>query len=70
MKPSTAKLMFILAALVLAAATFMSYEALVEAYGSSSPYYSRTTKMDKWTDPWPEVVLIDLMALTAAATLI
>lgn len=62
--------MLALAALVLSGAIFMSYGALVEAYGSGPPYYSRTTNMDKWSDPLPEVVLLDLGALAVAAALI
>lgn len=71
MRPSNFKiLMFILAALTLSGASFVNYEALVEAYGSGPPYYSRTTNMDKWNDPLPELILLDLGALAVAAALI
>lgn len=69
MKASLAALMFVLAAMVLAAATFVSYEALIEAYGSGPPYYSRTTNMEKWTDPLQDVALLYLAALTLAVAL-
>jgi len=32
---------------------------LNEAYGSGEPYYSRTTNMDKWTDPLPVLATVD-----------
>jgi uncharacterized membrane protein len=36
---------------------------LCEAYGDGPPYYSRTTNMDKWTNPMPVVAVIDVMAV-------
>jgi hypothetical protein len=32
--------------------------ALMEAYGSGAPYYSRTTNMDKWASPMPFVMIV------------
>ncbi|MGF6700336.1 hypothetical protein OKW38_004948 [Paraburkholderia sp. MM5496-R1] len=32
---------------------------LDEAYGSGEPYYSRTTNMDKWSDPLPVLAVVD-----------
>jgi len=32
---------------------------LQEAYGGGPPYYSRTTNMDKWTNPLPTLGIID-----------
>lgn len=37
--------------------------ALIEAYGSGPPYYSGTTNMDKWTSPWPYVVVVAGVAI-------
>lgn len=65
-----AYLMASCAVLVLVAATFVSYEALTEAYGSGPPYYSRSTNMDKWYDPLPEVVIGDLLASMLAAAFV
>jgi hypothetical protein len=62
--------MFVPAALLLAGAAFVSYEALVEAYGSGAPYYSRTTNMDKWRNPLPEIVFADLLVAAVAGVLV
>lgn len=41
---------------------------LQEAYGGGPPYYSRTTNMDKWTNPLPTLGIIDgITALIVAA---
>jgi hypothetical protein len=40
---------------------------LFEAYGSGEPHYSRTTNMDKWTDPLPVLYATD--TVTAALTI-
>jgi hypothetical protein len=62
--------MFVPAAFLLAGAAFVSYEALVEAYGAGAPYYSRTTNMDKWRNPLPEIVLADLFVAAVAGVLV
>ncbi|PMS12739.1 hypothetical protein FNF07_28540 [Trinickia caryophylli] len=36
---------------------------LHEAFGSGSPYYSRKTNMDKWTDPRPTLLVVDIGVL-------
>lgn len=40
---------------------------LIEAYGSGEPYYSRTTNMDKWTNPLPALCATD--TVTVALTI-
>ena len=55
--------------LVLAVAAFISYEAITEAYGSGPPYYSRTTNMDKWSNPLPALLLGDAAAILVAGLL-
>jgi hypothetical protein len=55
-----------LAALVVLVATF-NFTNLTEAYGSDPPYYSRTTNMDKWTDPLPVLTVIDAATVVAVA---
>ncbi|MBN3805553.1 hypothetical protein GXB81_21225 [Paraburkholderia sp. Ac-20336] len=40
---------------------------LNEAYGSGEPYYSRTTNMDKWSDPLPVLAVVDGVAVLAVA---
>lgn len=37
---------------------------LNEAYGSGPPYYSRTTNMDKWSDPLPLLALVDVITIS------
>ena len=58
-----------LGALVLAVAGFVTYESLSEAYGAGAPYYSRTTNMDKWSDPLPELLIGDSVAIIVAVFL-
>ena len=58
-----------LALMVLTGAAFVNYEALTEAYGAGPPYYSRTTNMDKWSDPLPELIAGDAIALLVAGLL-
>jgi hypothetical protein len=36
---------------------------LIEAYGSGAPYYSRTTNMDKWTNPLPVLGAVDAVTI-------
>jgi len=40
---------------------------LLDAYGSGAPYYSRTTNMDKWTNPLPALAVLDLGMLVVVA---
>jgi hypothetical protein len=40
---------------------------LNEAYGSGEPFYSRTTNMDKWTDPLPVLATVDGTAVLIVA---
>lgn len=42
---------------------------LSEAYGSGPPYYSRTTNMDKWTNPLPVLTAVDVLSLLIVALL-
>jgi hypothetical protein len=49
-------------ALVVAVAAF-NVVNLNEAYGSGEPYYSRTSNMDKWTDPLPVLGVVDGVAV-------
>lgn len=49
---------------------WINYGSLVEAYGSGPPHYGRTVNMDKWSDPLPGLLMLDVPALLmlAAAT--
>lgn len=40
--------------------------AFPQAYGAGAPYYFRTTNLDKWVDPVPYLILVDLIVLGIA----
>ncbi|WP_028222284.1 hypothetical protein [Paraburkholderia oxyphila] len=61
-------LLAIMIALMLLIAAF-NWINLSEAYGSGPPYYSRTTNMDKWTNPLPVLAVVDVFAVLAIALL-
>ncbi|GEM_PF-1347332 len=62
-------LRWIVAIVALAVAVWISAALLGEAYGAGPPYYGRTTNMDKWTSPWPVVLVaaVVVLAIVAAA---
>lgn len=47
-----------------------TYDVVVESYGAGPPYYGRTTNMDKWTNPVPGLLAIDLPGLGVAGGLL
>lgn len=57
------------AAMLIAVLAWANYTVIVESYGSGPPYYGRTTNMDKWTDPVPGLLAIDLPGLGLAGGL-
>jgi hypothetical protein len=48
----------------------INYLVIAEAFGQGPPYYARTTNMDKWTNPLPTLVAIDIAATCVVALLI
>ena len=44
-------------------AAYVTYDNIVGAFGSGPPYYSQTTNMDKWQNPVPYLVGLDLIVL-------
>lgn len=44
----------------------INYYSLIEAYGSGAPYYSRTTNMDKWSNPIPYLAILDSVMVAIA----
>lgn len=42
---------------------------LIDAHGSGSPYYGRTTNMDKWIDPMPWLQPLDVIVIVAVLAL-
>ena len=55
--------------IIVATDVYVSYQALSAAFGSGPPYFSRTTNMDKWSDPTSYVALLNLISLTLLAGL-
>lgn len=49
---------------------WVTYDVALESYGSGPPYYGRTTNMDKWTNPAPGLLAIDLPGLGVAGGLV
>lgn len=54
------------AVLAVAAAAWVSFDLLRDAYGAGAPYYGRTANMDKWASPWPTLIVVDGVALGLA----
>ena len=57
------KVVVIFAVLLICFVAYINFQQLTEAFGSGPPYYSRTTNMDKWTNPIPYLLIIDLMTI-------
>ncbi len=51
---------------LIAFVAYVNVDSLTEAFGSGPPHYSRTTNMDKWTDPRPILFLLDTVVLVVA----
>jgi hypothetical protein len=60
---------FAAAVALIAVLAWASYGVMLESYGSGPPYYGRTTNMDKWTNPVPGLLAIDLPGLVLAGGL-
>ena len=56
--------------IAVAALAWFNYASLSEAYGGGPPYYSRSTNMDKWSNPLPVLIPLDSLAVGAAALLL
>jgi general stress protein CsbA len=55
-------------AAVVAAAAFAAYvnvDNVVGAFGDGPPYYGRSTNMDKWANPIPFLVVLDVVVIAA-----
>ncbi len=57
-------------AVIVAAAVWLNYSWLSEAYGSGPPYYGRTTNMDKWSSPLPLLAVADTVVVALLALLL
>ena len=57
-------LVFILiSAILLCFVGWVNYINLVEAYGEGPPYYGRTTNMDKWSNPIPFLLTLNILSV-------
>ena len=56
-------LLWFLSSVFVAGLAMLNYFALTEAFGSGPPYYGRTTNMDKWSNPVPMLLLVDVGAI-------
>ncbi|WP_210270283.1 hypothetical protein [Aureimonas sp. ME7] len=54
---------------LLAIAVWLNAATLIEAYGSGPPYHGRTTNMDKWTNPLPWLIPLDVVVTTVVLAL-
>lgn len=59
----TSKLIWLIGVILLGFTLYINVVQLNEAFGSGPPYYSRTTNMDKWSNPVPYLALLDLIIL-------
>ena len=59
-----------IAVLLLGLASWMTVTQLTEAFGSGPPYYGRTTNMDKWDNPVPFLLAVDLAVLAVVVPLL
>ena len=48
----------------------VNYSIIDEAFGSGPPYYGGEVNMDKWTNPLPVLIGIDILGGVAAIVLI
>ncbi len=60
----------VLAVVLLAGVAWLNVGVLAEAYGDGPPYYGRTTNMDKWSDPVPLLLVIDVVTLAVMGALL
>jgi len=56
-------LFYIVAALTISVVAYFNYVNIIEAYGNGAPYYDRTTNMDKWQNPIPSLIVVNVVAL-------
>lgn len=64
MKPVARRVcMYLFSIMLCGLILYINVTTLWESYGNVPPYYGRTTNMDKWTSPWPVLVIIDVLAL-------
>ena len=63
MKKYLALLLLLLSVGLISFAVFVTYDNIVGAFGPGPPYYSQATNMDKWQNPVPYLIGLDLFVL-------
>lgn len=58
---NTIFLAFSLTIIVLLA--WVNYAEITEAFGAGPPYYGQTTNMDKWANPTPYLIKVNLFGI-------
>ena len=48
---------------IILAVLYINFDTVIGAFGDGPPYYGRTTNMDKWENPIPLLLLIDVITL-------
>ena len=69
MKKMLAVLLMSLSVAALCLMVYVNYDNISGAFGSGPPYYDRTTNMDKWQNPLPYLLGLDLIALAGIVLL-
>ena len=65
MKKYLAALLLLVSLVLFCFAAYVTYDNIVGAFGSGPPYYGKTTNMDKWQNPIPYLVALDIVASVA-----
>jgi len=63
MKKRIAYTLFLACAILFIFVIYINVDAIVGAYGDGPPYYGRTTNMDKWENPIPILVVLDIISI-------
>lgn len=69
MKKTLAVLLMLLSVTVFCLTAYVNYDNISGAFGSGPPHYDRTTNMDKWQNPMPYLVGLNLVALAVILVL-
>ena len=48
---------------IIAFVGWVNFDAVTFAFGDGSPYYSRTTNMDKWENPLLPLIILDIITI-------
>ena len=54
-------LIYLFTILIIVGTGYYNYISLIEAYGRGPSYYARTTNMDKWSNPLPVLIFVDVL---------